>query len=281
MRRVVHRVRSNRLADQAVVASGRTCKSGQAAHAQQSDERNEPVMGRQQWWGRGVAALALVAVAGCSAADGAASDGANDGQPSVSSSGADGGEAADNGTLPGVPTAMQAGMGLAGLTVAAHGSMSGYSRSKFPHWAEQGERCNTRDLVLERDGADVKRDEECRTVSGTWVSVYDDVTVTEAPEIDIDHVVPLANAWRSGASKWNEEKRKAFANDLTGPQLIAVSAASNRAKGDQSPDQWQPPVKTYWCVYARAWTAVKAAYELSVTEPEKSMLTEMLDTCAS
>jgi hypothetical protein len=98
-------------------------------------------------------------------------------------------------------------------------------------------------------------------------------------------MVPLANAWRSGASTWTQEKRKAFANDLTHPQLLAVSASSNRSKGDQSPDEWQPPAttywSTYWCTYGRAWTSVKATYGLSVTEAEKDMLTEMLDTCRS
>ncbi|MFJ8273767.1 HNH endonuclease family protein [Streptomyces sp. NPDC094154] len=240
--------------------------------------------GQRVWWGRGLAAVTVLAVAGCSAVDEAASPGAADGKPSVSTSvsaGAGGGQASDATTLPGVPSAERARKDLAGLTVASHGSMRGYSRSKFPHWAQQGERCDTRETVLERDGTDVKRDEECRAVSGRWVSVYDDKTFTSASELDIDHIVPLANAWRSGASGWTQEKRKAFANDLTHPQLLAVSAASNRSKGDQGPDEWQPPSKTYWCTYARAWVSVKATYELSVTGAEKNTLTEMLGTCSS
>ncbi|MFJ2723053.1 HNH endonuclease family protein [Streptomyces sp. NPDC087437] len=135
--------------------------------------------------------------------------------------------------------------------------------------------------ILKRDGTGVQRDAECRAVSGRWVSVYDDKTFTSASDLDIDHMVPLANAWRSGASQWTQEKRKAFANDLTHPQLLAVSAASNRSKGDQGPDEWQPPSKPYWCTYARAWVSVKATYELSVTEAEKNTLTEMLGTCSS
>ncbi|MFI5868505.1 DUF1524 domain-containing protein [Streptomyces sp. NPDC051546] len=94
--------------------------------------------------------------------------------------------------------------------------------------------------------------------SGIWVSVYDGVTITEAGKLDIDHTVPLANAWRSGAGKWTAQRRKEFANDLTRPQLLAVSTATNRAKGDQGPEDWQPPAKTYWCMYATAWTNVKA-----------------------
>lgn len=101
------------------------------------------------------------------------------------------------------------------------------------HWASQGESCDSRETVLERDGTDVTRDDEFRAVSGRWVSVYDGKTFTDASDLDIDHVVPLANGWRSGANTWTQEERKAFANDLTHPQLLAVSAASNRSKGDQ------------------------------------------------
>lgn len=99
----------------------------------------------------------------------------------------------------------------------------------------------------------------------TWISVYDGITVTDAGKPDIDHMVPLANAWRSGAGSWTAERRKAFANDLPRPQLLAVSAATNRSKGDQGPDEWQPPAKGYWCTYATAWTNVKSTYQLTVT----------------
>ncbi|MER5357186.1 HNH endonuclease family protein [Streptomyces sp. NPDC002785] len=239
-------------------------------------------MARQKHvWIAGMAAAALLTAAGCSAENGDKSPGAGDAKPAPARSGAAGGGPAEaDGTLPGMPTAEQAHTQLAELKVAPHGSMSGYSRDKFRHWASQGESCNTRETVLNRDGMNVQRDSECRPVSGTWVSVYDDKTFKAAADLDIDHTVPLANAWRSGANKWTQEKRKDFANDLTHPQLLAVSAASNRSKGDQGPDEWQPPSKTYWCAYARAWTSVKATYELSVTVAEKDMLGQMLDTCS-
>lgn len=236
---------------------------------------------QRRWWGRGLAAVAVIAVAGCSAVGDESAQEPRGGEPSASSSASSDGKATDDGTLPGMPTVEEARTRLSGLKVAPHGGMSGYSRSKFPHWAQQGENCDSRETVLERDGTDVKRDSRCRAVSGTWVSVYDDVKITDASDLDIDHMVPLANAWRSGANTWDQEKRKAFANDLTYPQLIAVSARSNRSKGDQGPDEWQPPSKTYWCAYGRAWTSVKATYELSVTRSEKDMLNQMLDTCAS
>ncbi|MGW2426556.1 hypothetical protein ACWC0C_46680 [Streptomyces sp. NPDC001709] len=65
----------------------------------------------------------------------------------------------------------------------------------------------------------------------------------------------MANAWRSDANEWDTALRRKGANDLTDPQLV-VSAASNRSKGDQSPDQWAPPLRSYWCTYSRAWAHV-------------------------
>ncbi|MFD8562944.1 HNH endonuclease family protein [Streptosporangium canum] len=184
--------------------------------------------------------------------------------------------------LPTPITAALARTALADLTVAEPRPMTGYSRDKFPHWASQsgqGNGCDTREVVLSRDGQDVQRDDQCRAASGSWYSEYDGRTITSAGGIDIDHMVPLANAWRSGADAWTTPQRRAFANDLQGPQLIAVSAASNRSKGDQNPAQWAPPLASYHCVYARAWVEVKRNYGLTVTAPEKARLVEMLDTC--
>ncbi|MFJ5548717.1 HNH endonuclease family protein [Streptomyces sp. NPDC093225] len=200
-------------------------------------------------------------------------------QPAVSP--APGGGLAGAKQLPGLSTAAVAKKQLAGLTVAEQHGMKGYSRARFKHWISQGESCDTRETVLERDGTGVKRDTECKATSGTWVSVYDNKTVTDAGKLDIDHMVPLANAWRSGADTWDDARRSAFANDLVRPQLLAVSAATNRAKGDQGPDEWQPPAATYWCTYATAWTNVKSHYGLTVTAAEKDKLTAMLKTCTS
>ncbi|MGW4696650.1 HNH endonuclease family protein [Kitasatospora cineracea] len=181
--------------------------------------------------------------------------------------------------LPGPPSADQARMELDALVVEAPHSMDGYSRAKFPHWAIQWGTCDTREVVLARDGVDVVQDGQCRAIAGTWTSVYDDKVLTAASQVDIDHMVPLAAAWRSGADGWDTAKRKAFANDLEHSQLVAVSAASNRSKADKSPDAWRPPALGYWCTYSRAWTDIKHVYGLSVTEQEKAALNEMLDTC--
>jgi hypothetical protein len=168
---------------------------------------------------------------------------------------------------------------LESLRVAEWAAMTGYSRDRFDHWTSQGDRCDTRDRVLQRDGTGVVTGESCRITAGTWFSVYDGRTLTDPSDVDIDHMVPLANAWRTGAAGWTDEQREAFANDLERPQLLAVSASSNRSKGDQDPSQWRPPRQEYWCTYAQSWIAVKAHWQLAVTADEKAALTEMLGTC--
>ena len=168
---------------------------------------------------------------------------------------------------------------LDSLDVGEWGGMARYSRDRFDHWSSQGEGCDTRDVVLRRDGDGVAVAARCDIIAGTWFSVYDGETFDDPGDLDIDHMVPLANAWRTGAADWTDEQREAFANDLTRPQLLAVSASSNRSKGDQDPSQWRPPRQDYWCTYAQSWITVKAYWNLRVTVEEKAALAEMLGTC--
>jgi hypothetical protein len=171
-----------------------------------------------------------------------------------------------------------AGKQLAKLTVAKAGSMAGYSREKFPHWKSTGSNCDVRDSVLKRDGTKVKTS-GCNVVAGTWKSRYDGVVLNSPTKVDIDHMVPLANAWRSGAAKWTTAQRESFANDLDDPQLVAVSATSNRSKGDQDPSTWKPKEAGAWCAYAQDWIAVKTHWKLTVTTAEKTALDDMLEKC--
>lgn len=182
-------------------------------------------------------------------------------------------------TPPNIPTAATAKSELAGLTVRADGSMTGYSRDKFPHWITQSGTCNTREAVLKRDGTNVVTDSACAATSGRWFSPYDGATWSAASDVDIDHVVPLAAAWRSGAASWTTAQRQSFANDMSGPQLIAVTDNVNQAKGDQTPATWKPPLTSYWCTYAKMWVHTKYRWNLSVNSAEKTELTGMLGRC--
>ncbi len=168
---------------------------------------------------------------------------------------------------------------LDALTVGPDQSMSGYSRDRFPHWISQGGGCDTRDVVLKRDGKNVTADADCKITGGTWLSPYNGKTYTDASKLDIDHLVPLAAAWRSGANKWTDDQRKALANDLVRPQLYAVDLSDNRSKGDQDPSTWKPPNHDFWCTYAESWITVKTYYKLTVTGAEKTALEDMLGTC--
>ncbi|NJC72829.1 HNH endonuclease [Planosporangium thailandense] len=192
---------------------------------------------------------------------------------------APGGAVSDSPTSAASGDASQARADLDALTVAAPRSMAGYSRDRFPHWTQQGNGCDTREYVLKRDGTSVTTSTSCHATGGKWLSPYDHKTVTDAAKLDIDHVVPLANAWRSGANAWTDDKRSQFANDLTRPQLVAVSLTTNRAKGDQDPSQWKPPYQGYWCQYAENWITVKRYWQLTVTTAEKQALVDMLGTC--
>lgn len=219
------------------------------------------------------AALALTAAA-CTDADDTAADTGTSGSPSASADDANPPTETDTaGTGAGDALAL-----LAELEVAAE-DRTGYDRDLFPHWSNQGDNCNTREAVLQRDGQDVETDDQCRATAGTWESVYDGEAWTDAADLDIDHVVPLAEAWDSGADAWGDDEREAFANDLTGPQLLAVTNSVNRAKGDKDPAEWLPPLESYHCTYAASWVEVKHSYDLSVDQAEHDALADILAGC--
>jgi len=168
---------------------------------------------------------------------------------------------------------------LAMLKVEAESNSPPYDRDLFPHWHIVSGTCNTREVVLKRDGTNVVTDSSCRVTSGNWVSPYDDVPTTLASDLDIDHLVPLKEAWVSGARFWTTAQREKFANDLTRPQLIAVTDNLNQEKGDQDPATWVPPLDSFVCTYICAWVQVKHDYGLSVDRAEKSALISYLAEC--
>jgi hypothetical protein len=180
---------------------------------------------------------------------------------------------------PGIPSASTAKSQLAALTVKAAYDDGKYSRDLFPHWETASGSCNTREFVLKRDGTNVVTNSACTAESGTWFSPYDGATWTAASDVDIDHMVPLKNAWISGANTWSTAKRTQFANDIDIPQLWAVTDNVNQEKSDKSPDAWKPPLSSFYCTYSKSWVNVKHSYGLSITSAEKSALTSMLNTC--
>ncbi|KAK4622916.1 hypothetical protein CLAFUR0_20062 [Fulvia fulva] len=159
---------------------------------------------------------------------------------------------AKRGNLPTPVSASTARTYLNSITVQAESNSPAYDRDLFNHWITISGACNTRETVLKRDGSNVQTDSACASTSGSWYSDYDGATWTAASDVDIDHIVPLKEAWVSGARNWDNARRQQFANDLTRPQLLAVTDNVNQAKGDMDPAEWLPSRTAYHCTYIRA-----------------------------
>ena len=172
---------------------------------------------------------------------------------------------------------------LASLVIVEESGAHSYVRDDYSHWSTQPSGCSTRVEVLIAEStslAQVDRYGTCAVVAGDWWSAYDDVFIDDAAELDIDHVVPLAEAHRSGAVYWDPQRREAFANDLAHPgSLIAVTASSNRSKSDGDPASWVPSNGAYRCEYLARWVEVKVRWELSVDPTEHDVISTGLTDC--
>ncbi|MFB7501414.1 HNH endonuclease family protein [Streptomyces sp. NPDC056161] len=159
---------------------------------------------------------------------------------------------------------------------------TGYQRDKFRHWIDADkDGCNTRAEVLKAEAVIApEQGANCTLTGGEWFSPYDSRYIEGPRGLDIDHLVPLAEAWDSGASAWAPKQREEYANDLGDDRaLIAVSAASNRSKADQDPSTCLPPAKDYHCQYVTDWVADKTRWGLSIDATEKTALTAVLNSC--
>lgn len=189
-----------------------------------------------------------------------------------------------------------AGSALAALTqlpVKGRASRTGYARAQFGEawtddnnqlWGHNG--CSTREDVLRRDLADVVlRPGGCKVASGTLRDPYTgrDVEFVRGPRtstlVQIDHVVPLSNAWQTGAQQWTQSQRQDFANDPL--ELLAAAGAVNEAKGDGDAATWLPSDKMFRCEYAARMVAIKLKWHLWVTPAERDVLARLLGTCGS
>lgn len=169
------------------------------------------------------------------------------------------------------------------LPVSAE-SRDGYDRDAFRHWTSgdnPSDGCSTRNEVLIAEAVEPPTvGPRCRITGGRWWSYYDQVWVTSASGLDIDHMVPLAESWDSGASAWTAQRREAYANDQ-GAQtsLVAVTARSNRSKADQDPAQWMPPAAEVHCRYIAEWVATKLRWSLTADETEVAALRDAAGSC--
>jgi hypothetical protein len=164
--------------------------------------------------------------------------------------------------------------------VTADEHIGGYDRGLFKHWIDADKNgCDTRKEVLIAEAVvKPKKGTKCILTNGKWISPYDGKAYTKDVSLDIDHVVPLAEAWRSGAWAWTSKQRQDFANDLTDSRaLIAVTASANRSKGDQDVKTWLPAKNK--CSYIEAWVAVKVRYSLTFDTGELSVVQSYFTSC--
>lgn len=161
----------------------------------------------------------------------------------------------------------------------------GYDRERFGHAADaDGDGCNTRAKVLVEEAATAHvgtADGRCEAVSGEWTSRYDGAEVTDPNALEVDHVVALKEAHDSGAWAWDEERLRAFANDLVDPRTLrAVTGDVNREKGDADPTNWLPSNPAFVCEYLADWVAIKVRWGLSMDESEHGRIRNLLtDRC--
>src|SRR5689334_5237731 len=172
---------------------------------------------------------------------------------------------------------------VAALPVATE-VRTGYNRDLFPHWIDaDSDGCNTRYEVLIAESTTTPTvGSGCSLSGGRWFSYYDGATWTATSDVDIDHFVPLAEAWDSGARNWTTAQRQSYANDLGDSRsLAAVTDNVNQSKGDQDPAEWMPPLSSVYCRYIGEWAAVKTRWGLTVDSAEKSALTSRAAACSN
>ena len=183
------------------------------------------------------------------------------------------------------PVAPQASYLILKLVISDPTSdMPDYDRDAWDHWNDADGDCQDARQEVLIDESSVQVDftdaRMCKVASGKWTDPYTGEVVEDPSKLDVDHMVPLANAHDSGGHAWDDDKRTRFANSLDYPgHLIATTASANRSKGRRAPDEWRPPNQEYWCQYAVDWIVIKKDWGLTATEAESAALRVMLDTC--
>ncbi len=158
-----------------------------------------------------------------------------------------------------------------------------YDRDLYGGWTDEDGDCqNTRQevLIAESIGPVELDSRGCRVVSGQWLDPYTGETFTDPRDLYIDHLIPLAEAHRSGASRWSAKLRNEYANDLSYPRMLtAISSFANRSKRDRSPADWLPPNPDFHCGYVRAWIIAKNDWRLTMDNREREAVDSVLAQC--
>jgi hypothetical protein len=186
-------------------------------------------------------------------------------------------------------------LGLVGVAEPSY--HSGYDRSCEPgracvfgqEWTDEHaglfghNGCDTREDVLldQMRHIEMRWGSRCRIFEGSLTDPYTGDHLTwrdDGSRIQVDHVVPLAQAWHAGAWAWPRNRRVRFANDVR-LELVAVSARANQHKGAQSPADWLPPNRSYRCRYLVRYLVVARTYELPITPADAAVVRRYARQC--
>lgn len=163
-----------------------------------------------------------------------------------------------------------------------------YNRAYFGKpWEDVDKnKCDTRNDILKRDLTQITykySNNNCIVKTGILKDPYSNETINftqgynTSLEVQIDHVIPLAQSWREGAYKWSDEKRVEFANDPD--NLLAVKGSLNSSKSDKEITSWQPPYKNYLCTYVEKQIKIKIKYNLETDKKEFATFKNIIKTC--
>ncbi|WP_205413079.1 GmrSD restriction endonuclease domain-containing protein [Austwickia chelonae] len=136
--------------------------------------------------------------------------------------------------------------------------------------------CSTRDDVLALSGTKVVKDGKCTVSKAEVIDAYSGDKIAfergqRPTKIDIDHIYPLSRAWDMGASRWTDQRRVQFANDID-RNLVAAGASANREKGDKGLAEWLPSNTKYRKDYVCQYAQVTDAYDLVITKDEAKVV---------
>ncbi|WP_336714421.1 GmrSD restriction endonuclease domain-containing protein [Arthrobacter sp. USHLN218] len=171
------------------------------------------------------------------------------------------------------------------IAIKGRAPKTGYDRDLFGRGWKDPDRngCDARNDTLNRDLSSIVHKpgtHGCVVASGVLADPLTGTTIhfvrgnATSTAVQIDHVVPLSDAWQKGAQQLVSEEREALGNDPL--NLLATDGPTNGAKGDGDAATWLPPNKSFRCEYVAIQTAVKAKYGLWMTQAEHDAIHRIL-----
>lgn len=161
-----------------------------------------------------------------------------------------------------------------------------YQRRAWRHWSDADDDCqDTRQEVLIAESevpVKFRVGRRCKVAKGRWRCPYTGQVFTSPRKLDVDHLVPLAEAHRSGGYAWSRGERERYANALDdAAHLVAVAAGANRSKADKGPEAWMPQAEGYRCEYVTTWVSIKERWGLAMDPAERAYVEHAQQTCAN